>query len=207
MWMLPWALCADRGQARRAGQTAWKPEAAQASPGLSGVTSLPTDKELRNCAFMWLLNSGVRVHEGGAPRKSGSAGAGLGPHVRPLLTPHHRLLRFPASPETPGDGTMAAARLLPPPAGPQVSCPEACAAAFPLGPSVPRLLLAAWLSVSAFPDLCSPFLSPHAALPLPPPVCHGAPPPSQGTFPPHVPCTHSVSDVETPSDLKPSLSF
>lgn len=156
--------------------------------------------------FMWLLNSGVRVHQDGAPRKSGSAGAELGPHVRPPLPQPHRLLRFPAFSETPGDRTMAAARLLPPPAGPQVSCPEACAAAFPLGPSIPRFPVATFLSVSLFPELCSPFLSPHSTLPSPL-VCHGTLPPSQGTFPPHVPCTHSVSDVETPSDLQPPLSF
>lgn len=122
--------------------------------------------------FMWLLNSGVRVHQDGAPRKLGSAGAELGPHVRPPLPQPHRLLRFPAFSETPGDRTMAAARLLPPPAGPQVSCPEACAAAFPLGPSIPRFPVATFLSVSLFPELCSPFLSPHSALPSPL-VCHG----------------------------------
>lgn len=66
--------------------------------------------------------------------------------------------------------------------------------------------MATFLSVSLFPELCSPFLSPHSALPSPL-VCHGTLPPSQGTFPPHVPCTHSVSDVETPSDLQPPLSF
>lgn len=101
---------------------------------------------------------------------------------------------------------MAAARLLPPLAGPQVSCPKACAAAFPFGPSIPSLLVAAYLSVSAFPELCSPFLSPCSALPLPP-VCHRALPPFQVTFPPHGACTHSVSDVEMPSDLQPPLLF
>lgn len=101
---------------------------------------------------------------------------------------------------------MAAARLLPPPAGPQVSCPE-----FLLGPPCPGAPGGS-VSISASPELwllpvtrvssrCPrgvTGLSPHFRV-YPTPILGRVPPPQ-------VACTHFTSDVENQSDLWP-LSF